>query len=458
MTSARLSRRNVVRLAAGGALALPLLSELGGNAQAATPHPKRLIICFSPNGTIPAGWLPTGSGPTFKLGEIMKPLEAHKQDLIVVDNLTMSAALNSPGGDAHGLGVGCLLTATEVLKGSQFAAGMGGEGSGWPGGISVDQLIADRIGKATKFPSLEYTTKRMVGNIWSRMSYRGPALPVTPMDSPADAFDRVFTSDLLDAAQAARLRKQRRSILDNSIGELASLSSKLSAVDRRKVEAHVAALRDIESRLDIASGGGSACVKPVRSAIGSSKEPVYYLSNEKTEPANDLDIPDRHTSIRQMLIAALACDLTRVVSVILAPSRSPIAMSWLGIQDGHHPLSHNQDLPRLTQVNQFYAGEIAKIIADLKSIPEEGGTMFDNTLLVWCNELGLGWSHSHDHIPFMLAGSAGGYFKTGQLVTAPDGTAHNDLLISICHAMGLADVTTFGNPKYCKGPLAGLRA
>ena len=76
---------------------------------------------------------------------------------------------------------------------------------------------------------------------------------------------------------------------------------------------------------------------------------------------------------------------------------------------------------------------------------------------MWCNELGLGWSHTHDHIPFMLAGSAGGYFKTGQLVTAAaNGTAQNDLFISIAQAMGLADVTTFGNPKYCKGPLPGL--
>jgi hypothetical protein len=451
-----LSRRNLLRTAAGGVMALPLLSE-PRNARAATSFPKRLIVCFSPNGSIPQSWLPTGTGTSFALGEIMAPLEAHKKDLIIVDNLTMSSALSSPGGDAHGLGIGCLLTATEVLAGDQFAAGMGGPGSGWPGGISVDQLIANAIGKTTKFASLEYTTKRMVGNIWSRMSYQGPALPVTPMDSPADAFDRVFGADAVGPTDVVRLRRQRKSILDNSIAELTALSGKLSRVDRDKVESHLAALRDIESRLAISdSGVGSSCAKPPRSSIGSSKEPVYYLSNEKTEPQNDLDIPDRHTAIRQMLVAALSCDLTRVTSVMLAPSRSPIAMSWLGIEEAHHLLSHNQDLPRLVSINKFYAGEIAKIIADLKAIPEGSGTVFDNTLLVWCNELGLGWSHSHDHIPFMLAGSAGGYLKTGQLVTAANGTAQNDLLVSICNAMGLIDVKTFGNPKYCKGPLPGL--
>jgi hypothetical protein len=456
--SIRFSRRNLLRTAAGGVMSLPLLSE-PRNARAASAFPKRLIVCFSPNGTIPQAWLPKGSGASFTLAEIMSPLEPHKSDLTIVDNLTMSAALNSPGGDAHGLGIGCLLTGTEVLAGDQFAAGMGGPGSGWPGGISVDQHIANAIGKTTKFASLEYTTKRMEGNIWSRMSYQGPALPVTPMDSPADAFDRVFGADVAAPNDLARLRRQRKSILDNSIAELTALDGKLSRVDREKVDGHLAALRDIESRLAISdSGSGSGCTKPPRSSIGSSKEPVYYLSNEKTEPQNDLDIPDRHTAIRQMLVAALSCDLTRVASVILAPSRSPIAMSWLGIQEAHHLLSHNQDIPRLTDINKFYAGEIAKIIADLKAIPEGTGSLFDSTLLVWCNELGLGWSHSHDHIPFMLAGSAGGYFKTGQLVTAANGTAQNDLLVSICNAMGLTDVKTFGNPKYCKGPLPGLVA
>jgi hypothetical protein len=453
----RLSRRSVLRTGAGGLFALPLLNEVTASA-AITDYPKRLIVCFSPNGTIPEAWLPTGSGPSFALAQIMQPLEAHKQDLIVVDNLDQPSAKNGPGGDAHGVGTGCLLNGTEVLAGEEFAAGMGGPGSGWPGGITVDQLVADRIGKTTKFASLEYTTKRMPGNIWSRLSYRGPALPVTPMDSPADAFDRVFAAQVGDAETLARLKAQRKSILDNSLGEFQALAGTLTGADRAKLESHLTALRDIESRLDTLGATGSNCTTPTRSSLGSSKEPIYYTSIEETEPENDLDIPERHTAIRNMVVSALACDLTRVASIILAPSRSPIAMSWLGIQEAHHQLSHDQAIDKLIQIDQFYAAEVAKLIADLKAIPEGDGTMFDSTLLVWCNELGLGWTHSHDHLPFMLAGSAQGYFKTGQLVTASDGTAQNDLLVSICHGMGLSDVTTFGNPAYCKGPLPGLTA
>ncbi len=453
MPSRKLSRRNLLRTAAGGALALPLLNDVSA---APGDLPKRLIVCFSPNGFVPEAWLPTGSGATFQLGPIMAPLEAHKQDLTVVGNLDQPSAKNGPGGDAHGVGTGCLLNGIEVLAGEQFTAGMGGPGSGWPGGITVDQAIADRIGQATKFASLEYTTKRMPGNIWSRISYRGAGLPVTPMDSPADAFDRVFGSQVGDPELLLRMKLQRKSILDNSISEFNTLAGTLSTADRLKVEAHLAALRDLEKRLDILGGENAGCFTPPRSDLGGSKEPIYYTSIEETEPANDLDIPQRHDAIRSMVVAALACDLTRVASVILAPSRSPVAMTWLGIQKSHHQLSHDQDKQALIQIDQFYAAEVAKLITDLKAIPEGTGSMFDNTLLVWCNELGVGWEHSHDHLPFMLAGSAGGYFKTGQLVTAAAGTAQNDLLVSICQAMGLADVTTFGNPAYCKGPLPGL--
>lgn len=117
----KLSRRMLLR-GAGGALALPLLTDLDPRlAHADMPaFPKRFIVLFSPNGTIPGAWAASGSGPTFALGDIMTPLAAHQQDLIVLQNLEMSAALHSPGGDAHGLGMGCLLTGTELLAGDQF--------------------------------------------------------------------------------------------------------------------------------------------------------------------------------------------------------------------------------------------------------------------------------------------------------------------------------------------------
>jgi hypothetical protein len=468
----KISRRMMLR-AGGGALALPLISNLSSRvAHADTPaFPKRFIVLFSPNGTIPAAWAANGAGPTFALGDIMTPLKPHQNDLIVVQNLEMTAALNGPGGDAHGLGMGCMLTATELLAGDQFVAGMGGPGSGWPGGVSVDQFIASKIGTATTFPSLEFSIKRMDGSIWSRMSYQGPAVPVTPEDDPSVAFTRIFASVGADPGAIAKNKILKKSVLDAVIGQYASLSPTLSAADKSKIDTHLAALRDLETRVEATVGAlPASCTKPAAPML-TATTPVSFNSSgmETINAAADVDVPQRHQILHDMLVSALACDLTRVASIIMAPSRSDIVPNWVpdpsnpgsGIPDSHHDLSHHGDddtvaQQKLVAINQWYASQVGSLITALKAVPEGTGTLFDNTVILWCNELGIGNAHTHTNVPFMLAGSAGGYFKTGQSLKFPDHTAQNNLHLSLCQAMGLSDVTTFGNPKYCTGPLAGL--
>ena len=465
-----LSRRMFLRSSTtGAALALPLLSDVGRRARAqAAPRPKRLVVIFTPNGTITDNWLSTGAGPTFQLGSIMSPLAAHKQDIVVVPNLDMTAALDGPGGDAHGLGIGCMLTGTELLAGNQFLAGMGGPGSGWPGGESVDQYIADKVGTTTKFRSLEFSIKRAAGTIWTRMSYRGAGQPVTPYDDPQVAFDAIFGDIGMSASVVAHRQALRRSVLDGVLGEFKTLSASLSGSDKRKVEAHLASISDIESRLAVIGPTSGTCVPPARPSISASQEVLRSADGmEIMNPSADVDVPQRQIVWRQLMVTALACDLTRVTSFIMAPSRSDIFLNWLslpGTPTSHHAYSHLDNSSTsasgqaLVKINQWYAGQIANIISDMKAVPEGTGTMWDNTVLLWCNELGIGLTHSHTNIPFMLAGSAGGYIKTGQTLTIPPGTPHNSLLISLCNAMGLPD-TTFGNPKHStKGPLPGLKA
>jgi len=467
--SRRLSRRMFLRSSTGAALALPLLNDVGraARAQTMTP-PKRLVIIFTPNGTIPQGWTSTGAGATFQLGEILTPLAAHKNDIVAVPNLDMSAAMDGPGGDAHGLGIGCMLTGTELLAGNQFLAGMGGPGSGWPGGQSVDQYIADKVGTTTKFRSLEFSIKRAAGTIWTRMSYRAAGQPVTPYDDPQVAFDAIFGDLGVDAAVLARRQTLRKNVLDGVMGEFRSLSSSLSGSDKRKVEAHLASISDIQSRLTVIPPTSGSCVKPARPTLSASQEVLRSADGmEIMNQAADADVPQRQIVWRQLMVMALACDLTRVASFIMAPSRSDIFLNWLnlpGVATSHHGYSHQDNTygstaaQALVKINQWYAGQIANLITDMKAVREGTGTMWDNTVLLWCNELGIGSSHTHTNIPFMLAGSAGGYIKTGQTLNIPVGTPHNSLLISLCNAMGLPD-TVFGNPKHCmKGPLPGLKA
>ena len=464
------TRRAFLRGASGAALALPLLNDVPrAFAQTAPAFPKRLIVVFTPNGTIPSAWASTGSGATFKPGMIQQPFvtAGHQNDIIVVQNLDEKPTTDGAGGDAHGLGIGCLLTGMELQPGSQFLAGCGVPGqfcgsSGWPGGLSVDQFIANRVGKTTKFLSLDFAVKRMSGSLWSRMSYSDVGVPVTPMDDPSVAFDRIFAGVGMDSSVLARQAARRKSVLDAVSGRYGTLVTKLSGGDKDKVNAHLTALHDIESRLSVMDTmtGGGACVKPTRPALTASAEVMYNSSGmEILNSANDVDVPMRNQLIRDLVVSALSCDLSRVATMMLAPSRSDIFFNFININNSHHELSHDPDSNtasqmKLVQINQWYATQVAALITALKSVKEGAGTMFDNTIIYWCNELGIGNNHSHTQLPTLIAGTGQGFFKTGQAVTMPAGTPHNRLLVTLCQAMGLSDVTAFGNPKFCTaGPL-----
>ena len=472
---------------ATGALALPLLNDIpraqaqsksvdagpeaGGPARGG---PKRLIVMFSPNGTIPSAFASTGSGPTFTLGPILSPLvmDGHKNDLIVVHNLDISASADGPGGDAHGLGIGCLLTGIELQSGMQFLAGCGVPGqfcgaSGWPSGGSIDQFIARRFPQTQRL-SIDFAIKRMPASIWSRAFYSGGnGLTVEPFDDPTVAFNSLFANVGVGAPTVALQTSRRKSVLDRVSSELQALSASLSGQDKFKVDAHLTLLRQIEMQLSV-TNVVSGCVKPPAPSLGASATVVANASGMEvhTDPTVDMDVPLRNTLAQQMLVAAMACDMARVGTIMMAPSRSDIFLTWLpgGSAESHHDLSHEPDSnamaqQKLIQINQWYAKQVSQVITALKAMPENGGTMFDNTALLWCNELGIGNNHSHTNIPVMLAGNAGGYFKTGQAVTMPPGTPQNRLLLSLCHAMGLSDVTTFGNPKFCTaGPIAEIKA
>jgi hypothetical protein len=454
-----------LRGAGGAAFALPLLNDVSSRlAHAAGPpatsaFPKRLFVIFTPNGTIPAEFFGPGNATTLTLGQITSPLAAHSKDLLILDNLDNVASKNASG-DPHGVGIGCMLSGTKLLTG---AAAMGMSSGGWSAGISIDQYVANAVGKSTKLASLELAGKLITGSIFSRMSYSGPGQPVSPEADPQKAFDRIFATTANDPA-ATRRRALQKSILDEISGQLDGLATTLSGADQMKVQAHAAYVRDIESRL--LTSVNASCQAPPRPTVTASM-PIDYLpydpnnaGHEVINSANDVDFPGILKAQLDLIVGAFACDITRVASLIAAPSRSDIVMSWLGLNTAHHELSHQGDAagaPGLIKIDSWYATQIANFIAALKAIPEGNGTLFDNTLILWCNELGIGNIHSHTRIPFLLAGSCGGYFKTGRYVSFPLGTPHNNLLCSISLAMGVPLTNNvFGDPAYCTGPLPGL--
>src|SRR5262245_55050119 len=232
-------------------------------ARAALDAPKRLILIFSPNGTVLNRWTPSGNETGFALSDILSPLQPHRSDLLILDGLVNAPAGYGPGDD-HERGIGCLWTGKELQPGP-FQGGAG-DPSGFADGISVDQEIANRIGTGSRFKSLEFgvqTNDSAGATVWDRMCYAGPNQPLPPTSNPYTAFDRIFGDMSADQIQLARRLAQRRSVLDAVMADYGRLAPRLGASDRQKLEAHLTSIREVEVRLAAGdTGRPPACQRP----------------------------------------------------------------------------------------------------------------------------------------------------------------------------------------------------
>lgn len=256
-------------------------------------------------------------------------------------------------------------------------------------------------------------------------------------------------SDLhTDPVALAHLRARHKSILDAVGGEYTRIGSQLGSADKQRLDAHLNAVREIETRLTTSLvDNNPACHDPTVTTVAAQ-------SNDSFPAVGALQM--------DLLTMALACDLTRVASMQWSRSVSQVRFTWLNVPDGHHDLSHRSDddsdaVNKLTLINTWYAQQMADLIARLKNTPDgAGGTLFDNTLILWSNELAKGNTHSRQDAPYVLAGNAGGGLRTGRFVSYEgQGLPHNNMMVSILNALDIPD-TTFGKADWCTGPLVGL--
>lgn len=436
----------------GITLGLPFLPSLlprQTRAQDTIQFPKRLIIFHTCNGQPMRVWSPTGSGADFELSSVLSPLQPHKQDIIVLKGLDMVAAREAIElgitTNGHAAGTAVALTATTMQD-------------QWAGGISVDQLAAQRIGGSTRLPSLELAVDTRPLAL-GRISYQGAGLPVPPEASPRKAWRRVFsdfTKDFSDVREVSGLNPRDGTILDAVKDDYDRIKRRLGADDRVKLEAHLAQVRALEERLKI----------PLP-AIGANCElPLEGDFDDLTVDGN----PDLFPTIGKMhmdlIVMAMACDVTRVASLMWQYGSCDLPFTFLPepVYQSHHALSHTifagtglQETPQerhLVNINRWFASQFAYLIGELKKLPEGTGSVLDNTVIVWTNEIGDGHIHDHNVMPYVLAGRGGGYFDTGRFVEAFE-RPHNDLWVSVLHSLGLDDITEFG--KYgTGGPLTGL--
>ncbi|MGQ0505333.1 MAG: DUF1552 domain-containing protein [Myxococcaceae bacterium] len=435
----RFNRRDLLK-AVG---ALPLLPSLSAFGEAMA-YPRRFIVFYHPNGTLPTAWWPTNvtSETAFTLNQIHDPLQSFKNDLLIFKGIDLKSNQQGPG-EPHQNGMGGLLTGRSLMEG-QF---VGGDGSlaGWGSGISVDQRIAQVVGAGTKERSVQLGVRVHASEVRTRLSYSGAGQPLPPQNDPQEVFNLLFADFKIATPELEKLRKRRGSVLDAVRGQFAALTPRLTGADRQKLEAHLTLVRDLESRLSaMGNQGNGACVVLDRPAV--------------VEPDNGTTMPDITRLQIDLLVGAMACDLTRVGSLMLCGAIDAISYPWLNSSLDGHTLSHLGDTdpqkPEIVARDRWTATQVAYLLGKLKAIPEGTGTMLDNTVVLWSSEIAVGNTHSQQDMPFVLAGGKAGGLRGGRYLQL-DRRSHNDLLVSVLQAMGLPD-TTFGDPAFCSGPLPGL--
>ncbi len=433
------SRREFLRQLGLSAAALPFVLNLPSLGFANQQQRKqRLIVMFSPNGVIPKNFWPDEAGQLAAFKASLEPLEAYRDRTLVLNGVCDKI---KGDGDNHMRGIGCLLTGTELFPGN--IQGGSHTPAGWSSGISIDQEIKTFLQAnpetRTRFGSLEFGV--MVpdrADTWTRLSYTGPNKPVAPVDDPYQMFGKLY----------GRLRDQAtlRSILDDVQNDLKKVQTLVSSEDRRLLEEHAGFVREMEAELQ------SAGDLTLQHAVPDLEVGV------KTENDN---MPTISRMQIELLVNSFANDFSRVATLQYTNSVGQAKMRWLGIDEGHHELSHEPDsndsaVDKLTRINKWYCEQLAHLTKRLAETPEPGGngSLLDNTTIVWTNELGKGNSHTLNDIPFVIVGN-GLNFKMGRSLQYKQ-EPHNRLLLSLAHGFG-HHIERFGNPDYCGGgPLQDL--
>jgi hypothetical protein len=432
----RATRREFMRHLGLGAAAFPFLGNLPSlGFENSHGRKRRLVIMFSPNGVVPPTFWPDEPGELTAFKESLEPLAPFRDRTLLLHGVCDKIRGD---GSAHQRGIGCLLTGRELLPGNQ--QGGSGDPTGWGGGISIDQEIKNHLQAdpqtRTRFGSLEFGVMvPEVANVWTRLSYADANRPLPPIADPYQMFAKLYGR--------TKSRRQVASILDDVREDLRRVASRVAVEDRHLLERHAEFVRAMEQDF----------------RAHQDQTPRSVPEIERGVP--DDDAPRRSRMQIDLMVHAFAADFNRVATLQYERATGQARLSWLGIDEKHHTLSHEPDKneeaqKKLTKINRWFCEQLAYLVQRLAETPEPGGpgTLLDNTLVVWTNELGKGNNHTMNNIPFVLVGGGLDY-RAGRMVRFPK-VPHNRLLLSLAHGFG-HDLKTFGDPNYCgDGPLTGL--
>ncbi|MFT7626066.1 MAG: hypothetical protein ACI9WU_005259 [Myxococcota bacterium] len=394
-TRKAMSRRTLLRgLLAGGAVsvALPPLEAflgVGKNAWAVDGFPRRFGIFFWGNGVLPERWIPENTGLGWTPSDQLMPLKDLASKVTVVSGLEVKVQNLKP----HGSGPGGLLSGTDLkIEGEDDSFRL----------PSLDQRIASEIGGDTVYRSIEAAVQPGA----SGRSYNGPGSINPPEDDPIALYARLFGSSFAAPGEELIIDPKlalRRSVLSAVTADAARLDKRLGAADRRRLEQHMDAIRDLENRL-----------------LQLEQDPPDFEGCARPdEPGLLPDIdgrPQMHArsdAMADLITMAYACDLTRVSSLWYSDPVSNVL--YENATAGHHQLTHDEPSPQ-GQVHDIVVsiiGDLASFLKKLDSVPEGDGTLLDSCAILATSDTSFARTHQIDEYPILVCGGAGGALKTG---------------------------------------------
>ncbi|MCA9057539.1 MAG: DUF1552 domain-containing protein [Planctomycetaceae bacterium] len=445
------SRRHLLR-GLGVSMALPWMPSLISRSAMATPTlntalapPVRMAFVFVPNGVHMADWRPTTEGYGFTLPYILEPLQAVREELLVLSGLTHDKGrANGDGPGDHARSASVFLTGAQPRK---------TDGSNIRSGISVDQVAAQAAKQSTRFASLELGCEpgRSAGNCdsgyscaySSSISWGGDASPMGKETNPRFVFERLFGTD--DAGErdrnAARREALKKSILDFVADDAQRLQRQLGREDQRKLDEYLTGVREIERRIE-------------RTAAQPTQTSETGYPRPKGIPG---EYGEHIRLMCDMVVLAFQTDSTRVSSIMFADAGSNRSYRQIGVNEGHHDLSHHQGdaakHAKIREINRFHITQLAYLLEKMKATPDGEGCLLDNVMVMYGSGLSDGNRHNHEDLPVLLAGRGGNTIDTGRHLYVSEETPMCNLFMSMLDRFG-ASVDYIGDST---GRLPGLQ-
>lgn len=455
MARFRMNRRDVLRGAGSIAIALPWLEAMEPVRKASAQSgsvAQRFVAIYQPGGAPLDQWHPSGGETDFTWSPILAPFDAVREKVLVIEGMEM----NSARGEQHQAGICALLTG--------MAQGAAGD---FVRGPSVDQAIAEVASAGKPRASLEVAVRWATGKSHGLLhpinsltfANDGNASPIPPRVDPQEIYDSVFGSLDTGDGTAPPMSTRKQSILDFVDRRYEATAARLGLEDRARLEEHLSKVRELEESLAALGGVTTAtCTAPAR-VDTSDYDPSSGRNSADDgsiiDSSSDAAIPKVGTFMMDMLVMAMACDLTGVVTLQWSDTEAKHTFPWLNLSEHHHYYQHDGGFKPVEcgQICAWYSQQHAYLLQQMDAVDMGGHTLLDEAVVFIGSEISDPPTHRKDDMPLVVAGGGGG-LRGGRKLQF-NGRSHNDLLVALLNLFGDTR-TSFGEAASNGGAVTGL--